>query len=78
MCSVSLNVRVCFQAFEKLSLTQIAKEPVSALQGLAEWSDDVLKPLGAGKISQLGAWRFCLWAEAFVELAAYESADQSS
>lgn len=26
--------------FEKLSLTQIAKEPVSALQGLAEWSDE--------------------------------------
>lgn len=66
------------KAFETESFVNIAKQPVSAMQGLAEWADPVLKPLGAGKISQLGSWRFCLWAEAFVELAAFESEDMSS
>ena len=65
-------------AHEKKSFTQIAKEPASALQGLAPWADSVLKPLGAGKISQLGSWKFALWAEAFTQLAAYENADMQS
>lgn len=63
---------------EKKSFTQIAKENVSALQGLAPWSDSVLKPLQAGKISQLGVWKYALWAEAFTQLAAFENADFQS
>jgi hypothetical protein len=52
------------KAHEKKSFTQIAKEPVSALQGLAEWADDTLKPLQAGKISQVSSKPQC--SDAFI------------
>jgi hypothetical protein len=35
------------KAFEQKSFTDISKAPPSALSGLAQWADDVLKP---GKI----------------------------
>jgi hypothetical protein len=46
--------------------------------GLAEWADNTLKPLGAGKIQSLADWKFCAWSEAFTQLAQFETADGSS
>lgn len=46
--------------------------------GLAEWADNTLKPLGAGKIQSLGEWKFCQWAEALTQLAHLETADGAS
>jgi len=63
---------------ESKSFSSLLKENVSALQGLAEWSDDVLKPLGAGKIGQLATFKYCVWADALTKLAAFENADGSS
>jgi len=66
------------KAHEKKSLNAILKEPVSALEGLAEWSDSVLKPLKAGTIAQLAEWKFAVWSESFTTLAQFETADGSS
>jgi len=60
--------------WEEKPLKEIIKAPVSALQGLAKWADETLK----GKtIKSLGEWKYFLWAEALVELAAVESDELS-
>lgn len=64
--------------WEKKSLRDIARAPVSALQGLAPWADDTLAPLRIKTIEQLANWKFVLWAEALVVLASHENADFSS
>jgi len=61
--------------YEEKSLKDIIKAPASALQGLAKWADETLK----GKsIKYLGTWKYFLWADALVTLAAYENADFTS
>jgi len=64
--------------WEKKSFHDIVRAPVSALQGLAPWADDTLAPLRVKTIGQLASWKFLMWAEALVVLAANENADFSS
>jgi hypothetical protein len=56
----------------------LRRRPFALSSGLAEWADNTLKPLGAGKIQSLADWKFCAWAEAFTQLAQFETADGSS
>jgi len=64
--------------YEKKSLTDIVKAPVSALQGLSAAADEHLAPLHLKKIADLAKWKYALWAESLVTLAAFESEDGSS
>jgi len=64
--------------WETKSFTEIIAAPVSALQGLAEWADGTLKELHVHSIKDLAHWKYCLWAEAIVTLAKYETLDDSS
>lgn len=64
------------KAWESKSLTEIAEAPISALQGLAEWTDAEFAKLGLSSISELGNWKFFLWARALCKLAETEQADK--
>jgi len=64
------------KAWEQKSLKDITKAPISAFQGLAKWADDVLKSVKS--IKDLAKWKYAVWADALVVLAAYENPDFSS
>ncbi|GAB5365700.1 hypothetical protein AAMO2058_001080400 [Amorphochlora amoebiformis] len=66
------------KAYETKTLSEVCKSPISCLQGLAEWTDTVLKDLYLHKVSDLAKWKFCMWAESLVSLAKFESPDMSS
>lgn len=63
------------KAFEGKTFTEIADAPISALQGLADWTDDVGKKLHIPTIKKLGTWKYFLWSRAFVTLSKYEIPD---
>eukprot|EP00747_Dinoflagellata_sp_TGD_P185340 gnl/TRDRNA2_/TRDRNA2_41842_c0_seq2.p1 gnl/TRDRNA2_/TRDRNA2_41842_c0~~gnl/TRDRNA2_/TRDRNA2_41842_c0_seq2.p1 ORF type:complete len:288 (+),score=86.81 gnl/TRDRNA2_/TRDRNA2_41842_c0_seq2:37-864(+) len=58
--------------YEGSSLTDIAAAPTSALQGVAQKGQDVLKKFGVKTIRQLGSWKFYKMSKAIVGLAALE------
>lgn len=62
--------------WEGKTLTDIAQAPISALQGLAGWTDDEFSKLGLSCIEELGNWKFFLWARALCKLAETEIADK--
>jgi len=64
--------------WETKTFNEILAAPVSALQGLAEWTDGTLKELHVRSIKDLAHWKYCLWAEAIVTFAKYEALDDSS
>lgn len=63
---------------EKKSLSELAKLPPSALQGLAGWADEELANLHIKTIGQLGEWKFAKWSEWITDLAEFENQDFSS
>ncbi|KAH8072954.1 hypothetical protein JL720_11044 [Aureococcus anophagefferens] len=60
---------------QRKTFTEIADAPISALQGLADWTDDVGKKLHIPTIKKLGQWKYFLWSRAFVTLSKYEIPD---
>lgn len=60
------------KAFEGKSLKEIAKAPVSALEGLSDEAGKTLASLGIKTIGDLGEWKFANWARAIVELSRLE------
>jgi len=65
-------------AWEKKTFKELASAPVSALQGLAEWSDTALKALNVKSISDLAKLKYCVWAESLTTLSKFENEDFSS
>jgi hypothetical protein len=59
--------------WENKTFKEIADAPVSALQGLAEWVDPVLKPLHIASVADLGNWKHAATASAIVALSAFEN-----
>lgn len=75
----SLNINhILDKEWESKSFTELAKAPPSAFTGLAEWQDSVFKTARIKTIKQIGTWKYCLWAEALVQLSHFENADMSS
>jgi len=78
--SHSMNINEAVdKAFEGKSFAEIAEAPISALQGLADWTDDVAAQLPAPApktIGALGKYKYFLRAQAIVELAAKEAEDK--
>ena len=64
--------------WETKSFKEILDAPLSALQGLADWADSVLKPLHVKTVGDLANWKYCRWSEALVTLSKFENADHSS
>lgn len=64
------------KAWEGETLTDIAQAPISALQGLAGWTDEEFSKLGLSCIEELGTWKFYLWARALCKLAETEIPDK--
>jgi len=64
------------KAWEGKTLTEIAEAPISALQGLAEWTDAEFAKLGLSCVYELGTWKYFLWARALCKLAATEVEDK--
>jgi len=64
--------------YKTKSLVGIVEAPVSALQGLADWTNNTQAPLHLKTVGDLGKWKYASWAAAMVELAHFESADHSS
>ncbi|KAK3284899.1 hypothetical protein CYMTET_7475 [Cymbomonas tetramitiformis] len=60
------------KAHEGKTLKEILDEPVSALQGIAEWSDEVLSELNLSSVADLAKWKYGVWAVAIVNLAPFE------
>ncbi|KAH8059073.1 hypothetical protein JL722_5626 [Aureococcus anophagefferens] len=50
---------------QRKTFTEIADAPISALQGLADWTDDVGKKLHIPTIKKLGQWKYFLWSRTF-------------
>ena len=70
---MTMNVdNIVDKAFEGKSFTEIAAAPISALQGLADWTDEVGKTLKIPTVGKLGMWKYFLWSRAFVALAPFE------
>lgn len=64
------------KAWEGKTLTEIAQAPISALQGLAEWTDAEFAKLGLSSIHDFGTWKFFLWSRALCKLAETEIEDK--
>lgn len=60
------------KAHETKSLKEIVDLPPSALQGLAEHSDETLNALNITSVKDLGAWKYYKAAKAIAALAAVE------
>lgn len=60
------------KAFESHSFRDIAKAPVSAMQGLTDEAGETLKHLGVKTVADLGRFKFCQWAEAMQTAAKFE------
>jgi len=58
--------------YETKSFNELLGAPVSALEGLTEKADALLKELGVKTIGDLAEFKYCKRAEAIVTLAAYE------
>jgi hypothetical protein len=58
--------------YEPKSLTEIAGAPTAALEGVSTEMGELLEKLGASTVAELGTFKYCLWAEAIVELADHE------
>merc|ERR1712216_646939 len=70
---LSLNIdKIVDKAFEGTSLRQLKSAPISALQGLADWTDEVGAEVGLGSVGKLGEDKYIKWAAALVELAKHE------
>ncbi len=57
------------KAWEDKSAAEILAAPPSALEGLTEKHDEVLKGLGIKSVSDLGTWKYAQRASALVALA---------
>mmetsp|Transcript_41506 Transcript_41506/g.60878 ORF Transcript_41506/g.60878 Transcript_41506/m.60878 type:complete len:188 (-) Transcript_41506:192-755(-) len=64
--------------YESKSLVEIVGSPVSALQGLTEDADALLKDLGVSTINDLANLKYCLWSESIVVLGQYEHSKNAS
>ena len=64
------------KAYEGKSFAELAASPVSALQGMADWTDAVGEDLKIPTVGQLGRWKYFLWARAFADLAEHEMPDR--
>ena len=60
------------KAYESQSLREIAKAPVSALQGLTDEAGETFKLLGVKTIDDLGRFKYSKWAEAMQTAAKFE------
>ena len=69
--SSNFNAAV-IQEWETKSFNEILDAPITALQGLADWVPGSLNqlPLAPRTVRQLAEWKYCQWAEAFINLAA--------
>jgi hypothetical protein len=56
------------KAWEEKSAAEILAAPPSALEGLTEKHDEVLKGLGIKTVADLGKWKYALRASALVAL----------
>jgi hypothetical protein len=58
------------KAYESMSLTDLAKAPVEALQGVSEGDAKLLKEaFNISTIADLGTNKYFLWAQAITKLA---------
>lgn len=57
------------KAWEGKTAAEILAAPPSALEGLTEKHDEVLKGLGIKSVKDLGKWKYAQRAAALVELA---------
>lgn len=64
------------KAWEGETLSNMAQAPISALQGLAEWTDTEFAKLGLSSIYELGTWKYFLWARALCKLSETEIPDK--
>ena len=70
----SLNINhILDKDYEHKSLKELVDAPPSALQGLADWTDSVLKVAHITTIGKLAEFKYALWAESIVELAKFET-----
>ena len=60
------------KAYEKKSFKEVVQLPPSALQGIAEHTDDDLKRLRIHTIEDLGKWKYAKWASAIMICAKLE------
>ena len=73
----SMNVNdIVDKAYEGKSFAELAASPVSALQGMADWTDAVGEDLKIPTVGQLGRWKYFLWARALADLAEHEMPDR--
>jgi hypothetical protein len=60
------------KAWEDKTAAEILKAPPSALEGLTEKHDEVLKTIGIKTVGDLGKWKYASRAAALVTLAELE------
>jgi predicted DNA-binding WGR domain protein len=58
------------------TFTEIAEAPISALLGLADWTDVEFAKFGLSSIYEFGTWKFFRWARALCKLAATEKGNR--
>lgn len=61
--------------FETRSLQEIVEAPVSALQGISDKKEGLLRNVGVNTVGDLAEFKYCKWAESIVELSKYEEVE---
>lgn len=65
LAETTLNIdKAVDKEWETKSLAEIVDAPVSALEGLTEAADELLKDCHIKTIGELATWKYCCWAEA--------------
>mmetsp|Transcript_119659 Transcript_119659/g.178766 ORF Transcript_119659/g.178766 Transcript_119659/m.178766 type:complete len:193 (-) Transcript_119659:223-801(-) len=60
------------KSWEAKSLTEIVEAPTEALEGIGDDACELLESLGVKSIGDLADFKYCRWAEAIVNISAYE------
>mmetsp|Transcript_38437 Transcript_38437/g.42507 ORF Transcript_38437/g.42507 Transcript_38437/m.42507 type:complete len:151 (-) Transcript_38437:112-564(-) len=57
---------------ETQAFCEIRDSPVASLQGLSDEKGEMFSTIGVNSVEDLANLKYCLWAEAIVELSKYE------
>jgi len=69
-----MNINKCIdKEHHTKTLGELVAAPVSALNGLAEWSDEALGKMKIKSIKDLAGWKYPIYAEAMNVLAEFEA-----
>lgn len=69
----TMNInKAVVKEYETRTLKEISEAPVQALQGIGDQAHELLETMGVKTVKELAEFKYCRWAEAIVQAAAFE------